>query len=86
MLIALPFDELFPADSPDRLVALHAIIPKVVRALKIDTKLVQAMNNMKNNPLPFEFTPEHVAVHEIINAMLAGKRSVAGVSLASLYH
>jgi hypothetical protein len=49
-------------------------------------KLVQAINNIKNNPLPFEFTPEHVAMFEIINAMMAGRLSVAGVSLASLYH
>jgi hypothetical protein len=46
-------------------------------------KLVQAINNIKNNPLPFEFTPEHVAMFEIINAMMAGRLSVAGVSLAS---
>jgi hypothetical protein len=85
MMKALPFDELFPANSPERLIALQNIIPKLVRALKINPKVVQAMNSMKSNPLTFEFTPEHVAMYEIINAMLAGRRSVAGVSLSSLY-
>jgi hypothetical protein len=86
MFEALPFDELFPVDAPQRLTALQAIIPKVVRALKVDPKLVKAMNDMKNDPLPFEFTPEHVAMWEIINAMMTGRRCVAGVSLAGLYH
>jgi hypothetical protein len=86
MLKALPFDELFPADSPERLVLLNAIMPKVVRALKVNPKQVQALNNMKRNPLPSEFTPEHAAMFEIINAMMAGRLSVAGVSLSSLYH
>jgi hypothetical protein len=46
---------------------------KVVRRLKVNPKLVQAINNIKNNPLPFEFTPEHVAMFEITNAMMAGR-------------
>jgi hypothetical protein len=86
MLKPLPFDELFPADAPERLIALNALIPKVVRALKINPNGVQALNNMKTNPLSFEFTSEHEAMYEILDAMLAGRRSVAGVSLASLFH
>jgi hypothetical protein len=86
MLKLLPFDELFPADAPERLIALHALIPKVVRALKIDSKEVQALSNRKRHPLPFEFTPEHEAIYEILRAMMARRRSVAGVSLASIYH
>jgi hypothetical protein len=40
----------------------------------------------EKNPLPFKFTPEHEAMYEILSAMMSGRRSVAGVSLASLYH
>jgi hypothetical protein len=83
MLKLLPFDELFPADAPERLIALNAIIPKVVRALKINSRLFQPM---KNNSLGFELTPKHVAMYAILEAMVEGKRSVASVSLASLYH
>jgi hypothetical protein len=75
MLKLLPIDELFPADAPERLIALHALIPKVVRALKIDSKEVQALSNMKRHPLPFEFTPEHEAMFEILMAMMVRRRS-----------